>query len=85
MCGRRRGGCARRGIDNCDGIVCFGCILDIGVVRSEGLGVVMIGTVSLLVLALGLLLLVEFALVLLVLADAGCMSFPGGARETAII
>lgn len=84
MRGRRRGGCARRGIDNCDGVVCFGGIFDVRVVRSEGLGVVMIGTVPLLVLALGLLLLVEFALVLLVLTDARCMRFPGGARETAV-
>lgn len=84
MRSRRRGGSAGRGIDNGDGVVCFGRIFDVCIVGSEGLGVVVISAVSLLVLALGFLLFVEFALVLLVLTDARCMSLPAGARETAV-
>lgn len=65
MRGRRRGGGARGRIDNCNGVVCFSRILDVGVVWSESLGVV------LLLLTLGLLLLVQLALVLLVFRYAG--------------
>ena len=68
MGGRRRSGCARRRIDERNGIV-FGRILDVGVVRSECLRIVVV--VVLLLLALGLLLLVQLALVLLVFRYAG--------------
>ena len=63
--GRRRGGCTRGRIDECNSIVCFGCIMNISVVWSEGLRVV------LLLLALGLFLLVQLALVFLVFRYAG--------------
>ena len=69
MSGRRRSGCARRRIDERNGIV-FGRILDVGVVRSECLRIVVV-VVVLLLLALGLLLLVQLALVLLVFRYAG--------------
>lgn len=67
VCGGRRSGCARGRIDERDGVVCFGRILDVGVVRSQGLRIVVV----LLLLALGLLLFVELALVLLVFRYAG--------------
>lgn len=70
MGGRRRSGCARRRIDERNGIV-FGRILDVGVVRSECLRIVVVVVVVLLLLALGLLLLVQLALVLLVFRYAG--------------
>ena len=68
---RRRGwsGSARRGIHDRNGVFCIGRIFDVSVVGSEGLRVVVLGTIVLLVLTFGLLLFVELALVLLVFGD----------------
>lgn len=63
--GRWWGGRAGRRIDDGNSVVCFGRILNVGVVWSKRLRVV------LLLLALGLLLLVQLALVLLVFRYAG--------------
>lgn len=62
---------ARGRIDKRDGVVCVDHILYVGIVRSQGLRVVVVAAVSLLLLALGLLLFVQLALVLLVLCYAG--------------
>lgn len=80
-----RGGCARRGIDKCNGIVRVGRIFDVCGVRGEGLRVILLRAVFLLVLTLGLLLLVEFALVLLVFCDAGRVRFVARARKTFVL
>ena len=65
-------GCARRGIDERNGAVCFSRILDMGVVRREGLRIIVVIVVAfLLLLALGLLFLVQLALVLLIFRYAG--------------
>jgi hypothetical protein len=70
VCSGRRGRGARRRIDKGDRVVRLVCVFDVCVMRREGLGVVVLGTVLLLVLrvlTLGFLLLVELALVLLIL------------------
>jgi hypothetical protein len=67
VCGGWRSGRAGRRIDNSDGIVRFGRILDVWVVGGKGLRVVVVSAVILLVLTFAFLLFVEFALVFLVL------------------
>lgn len=70
MCSWRRSGGARRRINKSDGIVGFGDVLDVCIVRRECLRVVLLSAVFLLVLSFRLLLFVEFALILLVFCYA---------------
>ena len=72
MCGGRWSGCARRGVDDCNGIVAgVGHVFDVGVAH-ESLRVLVVA-VLFLVLRLLLVVLgvaVQLALVLLVFGDA---------------
>lgn len=71
---RMRGGWwsggTRGGINNGNGIVCLGDILDICIVRRECLRVILLSAVLLLMLPFSLFLFIELALVFLVFCYA---------------